>query len=66
MDDLQFLYLLITLRSMHVSYSYKVCTDALTQQDRDKEQIKKGTDHSFIFLILKSLQPNVAHPRSNT
>ena len=51
---------------MHVSYSYKVCTDALTQQDRDKEQIKKGTDPSFIFPILKSLQPNVAHPRSNT
>ena len=35
MDDLQFLYLLITLRSMHVSYSYKVSTDALTQLETE-------------------------------
>ena len=42
MDDLQFLYSLITLRSMHVSYSYKVSTDTLTQLETEiKNRLRK-------------------------
>ena len=45
MDDLQFLYSLITLRSMHVSYSYKVSTDTLTQLETE---IKNGLGKELI------------------